>query len=84
VRHHHEHYDGSGYPDRLAGGAIPLAARIVALGDVFDALISHRPYRPGIQVHQARRMIELKAGTQFDPDIAGAFLALPLEKLIAH
>ena len=84
VRHHHEHYDGTGYPDRLAGNDIPLAARIVTLGDVFDALISHRPYRQGIQVQQARRMIELKAGTQFDPDIAAAFLALPLEKLIAH
>ena len=84
VRHHHEHFDGTGYPDRLKGEDIPLAARIIALGDVFDALISHRAYRPAIKVEQARRMIELKSGTQFDPGLAEAFLSLSLETLIEH
>ncbi len=84
VRHHHEHYDGTGYPDGLAGDAIPRDARIVALGDVFDALISKRSYRPPIKVEQARRMIELKSGSQFDPYFAEVFLTLPLENLIQH
>lgn len=84
VRYHHEHYDGSGYPDGLKGEAIPLTARIVTLGDVFDALISHRPYRPAIESAQARRMIELKAGSQFDPRLARVFLTLPLEDLVEH
>jgi len=82
VRHHHEHWDGRGYPDGLRGEDIPLAARLVALGDVFDALISHRPYRPAIRVEHARRMIELKAGSQFDPHLSGVFLSLPLEDMI--
>ena len=82
VRHHHENYDGSGYPDGLTGDDIPLAARVIALGDVFDALISQRPYRPAIELAQARQMIELKAGSQFDPHLAEVFLSLPLEEYI--
>ena len=74
--------NGAGYPDGLRGEAIPLGARVVALGDVFDALISRRPYRPAASVEQARHMIELKAGVQFDPEMTPLFLSLPLEELI--
>jgi len=84
IRHHHEHFNGTGYPDGLRGKEIPLGARIVALGDVFDALISHRPYRPTIDIEQARRMIELKGGSQFDPELTRVFLSLPLADLIQH
>jgi len=56
----------------------------VALGDVFDALISHRPYREATDHETARRMIKFKAGTQFDPELTEVFLSLPLEDLIEH
>ena len=84
VRNHHENYDGTGYPDQLQGEDIPIGARIVALADVFDALISHRPYRAATDHEAARQMIALKAGTQFDPELSRLFLSLPLEDLIEH
>lgn len=80
VRHHHEHYDGSGYPEGLRGKAIPVGARIVAVADVFDAMLSARSYRPALSMNEVRMMIEERAGSQFDPDFAKVFLALPLEE----
>jgi putative nucleotidyltransferase with HDIG domain len=84
VRSHHERFDGSGYPDRLKGERIALGARVVALADVFDALISHRVYRPALTPASARQLIAEKAGSQFDPDLAAVFLSLQLEDLIEH
>lgn len=84
VKHHHEAYDGSGYPDKLSKNDIPLGARITALADVFDALVSHRSYREAMPVEEARRAIEAGAGRQFDPDLARVFLSLPLEEMIEH
>jgi putative two-component system response regulator len=71
---HHERWDGSGYPARLAGEAIPLAGRIVSVADVFDALIHARPYKPAWPVEQAVAEIRRQSGTQFDPAIVAAFL----------
>lgn len=76
TRHHHERYDGEGYPDRLAGEQIPLAARIVCVVDAFDAMVSDRPYRRGLPVEEACRIIRDGAGTQFDPRAAEAFLRI--------
>jgi len=73
IRFHHEWYDGSGYPRGLAGDAIPLVARIVALADVYDALTTKRPYKKAISHDEAEKIIVRSAGTQFDPMIVGAF-----------
>jgi putative two-component system response regulator len=70
---HHEKWDGSGYPDGLAGDTIPVAARIMALADVFDALISTRTYKPGLPYAQAHDIIMAGRGLHFDPDITDAF-----------
>ncbi len=75
VRHHHEHYDGTGYPDALAGEQIPLIARIFAVADVFDALASPRPYREAWTHERAIQHIAEGAGSQFDPRVVEAFLA---------
>jgi putative two-component system response regulator len=72
---HHEQWDGSGYPHALQGKAIPLAARIVAVADVYDALTSHRPYRPALSHAEAREWIVSHYGTQFDPEVVEAFVA---------
>jgi HD-GYP domain-containing protein (c-di-GMP phosphodiesterase class II) len=74
---HHERWDGAGYPDGLAGEAIPLFGRIVAVADAYDAMIANRPYRAGLAVDVALRELERGRGSQFDPDIAAAFLANP-------
>jgi putative nucleotidyltransferase with HDIG domain len=73
VRHHHERWDGQGYPDGLAGEDIPLAARIFSVADTLDALTTDRPYRPAMEISTARGMIEQLAGSQFDPDAVRAF-----------
>jgi putative nucleotidyltransferase with HDIG domain len=73
VRSHHERWDGRGYPDGLIGEEIPLAARVFAVADAFDALTSDRPYRAASSFHQARAVIAAASGTQFDPDVADAF-----------
>jgi len=73
VRHHHERYDGSGYPDGLSGDAIPLAARIVTVADVYDALRSKLVYKPGLNHAAARRLILDPAAKQFDPGMLVAF-----------
>ena len=69
IRHHHENYDGTGYPDRLAGDQIPLLARIVSVCDAYDALTSDRPYRPGRPLEQALTVLRRGAGDQWDPQI---------------
>jgi response regulator RpfG family c-di-GMP phosphodiesterase len=76
IVHHHEHYDGSGYPDGIEGGSIPLGARILTVADAFDALTSRRPYRDALGLNEAYRILEEAAGTQFDPVIMRAFLDL--------
>jgi HD-GYP domain-containing protein (c-di-GMP phosphodiesterase class II) len=76
VRHHHERWDGSGYPDGLAREHIPLIARIVSVADAFDAMTSDRPYRPAMPVEQAYLELIHKAGTHFDPECVQAFLRL--------
>jgi response regulator RpfG family c-di-GMP phosphodiesterase len=76
ARHHHERWDGSGYPDGLAGEAIPLAARIVAVADVYDAMTTRRVYRPAWPAERAAREIIAQAGRMFDPRVAEAFESL--------
>jgi putative two-component system response regulator len=73
IRHHHEKWDGSGYPDGLAGTAIPIPARLMALADVFDALISRRPYKEPFSLDDAVKMIRDGRGTHFDPAVVDAF-----------
>lgn len=74
VRHHHERYDGTGYPDKLRGKAIPLAARIIMLCDSIDAMLSDRPYRVALPVQEVRSELLRCAGTQFDPDLVRTIL----------
>lgn len=74
--HHHEKWDGSGYPQGLAGAAIPLEARIVALCDVFDALTSARPYKAAWPVEKATALLQAEAGKHFDPELVTLFLEL--------
>ncbi|MGI8785782.1 MAG: HD-GYP domain-containing protein [Acidobacteriota bacterium] len=80
ILYHHENYDGSGYPDGLSGTQIPLAARIVALSDSYDAMTSHRPYRDKRTPRQARQQIQEMSGSQFDPCLVEAFLKIPAEQ----
>jgi HD-GYP domain-containing protein (c-di-GMP phosphodiesterase class II) len=76
IRHHHERWDGSGYPDGLAGAAIPLGARIVAVADVFDALTSDRPYRGALSRDTALACLSEEAGRTLDADVVAVFLDL--------
>lgn len=74
VRHHHERYDGKGYPDGLAGKEIPIAARIIMLCDAIDAMLSDRPYRSALSVDQVEQEIQRCAGSQFDPEIVAVVI----------
>ena len=76
VRYHHERYDGSGYPDGLKGDRIPIGARIAAVVDAFDAMITDRPYRKAIPIEQAIEELKRNRGTQFDPKVVDAVIAL--------
>jgi putative two-component system response regulator len=76
VRHHHEAFDGSGYPDHLAGDDIPIGARLLTVVDVFDALTSERPYKDALDVATACARITGGSGTHFDPDVVAAFVRL--------
>mgnify|MGYP002651241291 CR=1 FL=1 len=75
VRHHHERWDGSGYPDRLAGEDIPMTARILSVCDAYDTMRSTRPYRRALSQKEAREYLRRSAGTRFDPSIVRAFLS---------
>jgi ribonuclease P protein subunit RPR2 len=79
VRHHHERWDGTGYPDGLHGDDIPLAARVFAVADTLDALTSDRPYRAAVGWSEAREVIRANSGTQFDPSVVHAYDAIPDE-----
>ena len=74
VKHHHERYDGRGYPSQLVGDDIPYVARIAAVADTFDAMTSKRSYRDSLPIDVVRAEIERCSGTQFDPNIAKVFL----------
>lgn len=76
VRHHHEHVDGSGYPDGIAGHAIPLHARIISIADSYDALGDARPYHPARAHTQIMDILYQEAGSKFDPDLLRVFEAL--------
>jgi putative two-component system response regulator len=76
VRHHHERWDGHGYPDGLRGEAIPIGARIVGLVDAYDAIIHERPYRPARSVAEALEEVRTEAGGQFDPELVTLFVPL--------
>jgi putative two-component system response regulator len=76
IRHHHERVDGAGYPDRLVGRAIPLGARIVAIADAWDAMVSDRPYRAGLDPEEALRRLRAGSGKQWDAALVHTFLAL--------
>jgi len=84
ARHHHERFDGSGYPNGLAGDEIPLPARIVAVADVFDALTTRRVYKLAIPIADAARIIEGGSGSQFDPAVVDAFRSRFEELKQAH
>lgn len=74
IRHHHERFDGQGYPDRLRGKEIPLSGRILAIADAYEALTATRPYRKAKSVKEAVAELKNCAGTQFDPELVGKFM----------
>jgi HD-GYP domain-containing protein (c-di-GMP phosphodiesterase class II) len=76
ILHHHESFDGKGYPAGLKNSEIPLASRIVSVTDAFDAMVSSRPYRQGLPFEEAIRRLILGSGTQFDPAVVQSFLPL--------
>ena len=76
IRHHHEWYDGQGYPDHIAADDIPLQARVITIADTFDAMTSDRPYRKGMPAGEAIRIMEENTGSQFDPFILETFRAI--------
>lgn len=76
IRHHHEWYDGSGYPDGLIGEEIPYCARIVAIADAYDAMSSDRPYRKALSQKEIRNEFSKNAGIQFDPEMASTFIEI--------
>ncbi|MEW6103012.1 MAG: HD domain-containing phosphohydrolase [bacterium] len=80
VRHHHEHYDGGGYPDGLAYEKIPLESRILAVADAYDAMTSDRPYRGAMSKDEAINILKKCSGTQFDPQVVSVFVSLIDEK----
>jgi putative nucleotidyltransferase with HDIG domain len=79
VRHHHENWDGTGYPDGLKGEDIPLAARILSVVDCYDALTSHRPYRRALSREDSLTIIMERRGTMYDPRVVDAFLTVDIE-----
>jgi putative nucleotidyltransferase with HDIG domain len=80
VRHHHEWFDGNGYPDKVREHQIELAARIIGVADSLDAMISDRPYRKALPASEALAELERKSGSQFDPEIVGVFMKVAQAK----
>jgi HD-GYP domain-containing protein (c-di-GMP phosphodiesterase class II) len=76
VLHHHENYDGTGYPGGLRGEEIPIGGRIVSVIDAFDAMVSSRPYRKGLPFEEAMRRLIIASGTQFDPMVLNSFVGI--------
>jgi putative nucleotidyltransferase with HDIG domain len=83
VRHHHESWDGTGYPDGLAGDRIPIGSRIIAVVDCFDALTSDRPYRPRMADGDALRIVSDRRGTMYDPRVVDAFFTMHGQEMVA-
>jgi putative nucleotidyltransferase with HDIG domain len=83
IKHHHERWDGNGYPEGLRGEEIPLGARMFAVADAFDAMSADRPYRKALDAISARNEVLRCSGTQFDPNVVEAFMRIPLERLLA-
>jgi putative nucleotidyltransferase with HDIG domain len=86
VRHHHENWDGTGYPDQLAGEAIPLGARILSVADCFDALTSDRPYRRALSTDAALDILRERSGTMYDPSVVAKFVEVheELTAILTH
>ena len=80
IRHHHERWDGTGYVDRLIGAKIPFNAQLISLSDTFDALTEDRPYRKAFSPQQACQEILRQRGSQFDPNLAEAFVYMVLSR----
>jgi HD-GYP domain-containing protein (c-di-GMP phosphodiesterase class II) len=76
VLHHHENFDGTGYPAKLKGFEIPIGSRIVSVIDAFDAMVSSRPYRKGLPLEEAIRRLNQSSGTQFDPSVIKSFVPI--------
>jgi polar amino acid transport system substrate-binding protein len=83
VLHHHEWFDGTGYPEKIAGEEIPLESRIIALAEAFDSMTSESSYKQAIRSEEALRRIEAGAGSQFDPEIATILVGLIREDVIS-
>jgi HD-GYP domain-containing protein (c-di-GMP phosphodiesterase class II) len=81
ILHHHENFDGRGYPAGLKGTEIPVVSRIVSVIDAFDAMVSSRPYRKGLPLVEAARRLVEASGTQFDPDVVKCFLTFAQEEM---
>ena len=82
IQHHHERYDGTGYPEKLCGGAIPIEARIIAIADAFDAMTSMRPYRKAMSLEETLTEMERCSGKQFDPQLLSLFIRERIYKKI--
>ncbi len=80
ILHHHEHHDGSGYPDGLSGDEIPLGARIIHVADAFEAMTSNRPYRDSLGKREALRRLTDNKGKEFDPEVVDAFIRMAVKK----
>ena len=76
IRHHHERWDGTGYPDQLRGEEIPFLSRILSVADVYDAMTSDRSYRKRLKDEAVIKMIQNNEGSQFDPKVVSVFLKL--------
>jgi HD-GYP domain-containing protein (c-di-GMP phosphodiesterase class II) len=83
VLHHHENFDGTGYPARLKDSEIPIGARIVSVIDAFDAMVSSRPYRAGLPLEEAIKRLHQSSGTQFDPDVVKSFVRFAQSEMSA-
>jgi HD-GYP domain-containing protein (c-di-GMP phosphodiesterase class II) len=80
ILYHHEHYDGTGYPDGLCADSIPLGARIIHVADAFEAMSSNRPYRESLSKNNAVRKLQEQKGKEFDPDVVDALVKVVMKK----